>query len=51
MIPYRLRSASPADAEQISRIYNQGIEDRVATLEVELRSADSGSRTEAPAIP
>ena len=40
MIPYRLRSASPADAEQISRIYNQGIEDRVATLEVELRTPD-----------
>ena len=40
MTAYRLRLASAADAEQICRIYNQGIEDRVATLEVELRSPD-----------
>jgi L-amino acid N-acyltransferase YncA len=37
---YRLRLASAADAEAICRIYNQGIEDRVATLETELRTPD-----------
>ncbi len=33
-----LRDASPADAAAIARIYNQGIEDRVATFETRLRS-------------
>ena len=33
-----LRDAAPADAEAICRIYNQGIEDRLATLETELRT-------------
>jgi len=37
---YRLRLAVAADAEAICRIYNQGIEDRVATLETELRTPD-----------
>src|SRR5262249_61898755 len=37
---YRWRRAAAAGAEQICRIYNQGIEDRVAPLEVELRSPD-----------
>jgi phosphinothricin acetyltransferase len=37
---YRLRLASASDAEAICRIYNQGIEDRVATLETELRTPD-----------
>jgi L-amino acid N-acyltransferase YncA len=37
---YRLRLAAPPDAEAICRIYNQGIEDRVATLETELRTPD-----------
>jgi len=37
---YRVRLAAPADAEAICRIYNQGIEDRVATLETELRTPD-----------
>ena len=37
---YRVRPATPADAEAICRIYNQGIEDRVATLETELRTPD-----------
>jgi phosphinothricin acetyltransferase len=36
----RLRLAAAADAEAICRIYNQGIEDRVATLETELRTPD-----------
>lgn len=40
MTGYRLRPASATDAERICRIYNQGIEDRVATLEVELRTPD-----------
>ena len=33
-----LRPARASDAEPISLIYNQGIEDRVATLETELRT-------------
>jgi len=37
---YRLRQATATDAEAICRIYNQGIEDRVATLETELRTPD-----------
>ena len=36
----RVRLATPQDAEAICRIYNQGIEDRVATLETELRTPD-----------
>lgn len=34
------RPATPADAHAIAHIYNQGIEDRVATFETRLRSAD-----------
>ena len=34
----RIRLAGPDDADAICRIYNQGIEDRVATLETELRT-------------
>ncbi len=34
----RVRPATAADADVICRIYNQGIEDRVATLETELRT-------------
>jgi L-amino acid N-acyltransferase YncA len=33
-----VRDAALTDAEAICRIYNQGIEDRVATLETELRT-------------
>lgn len=40
MTPYRVRLATAADAEAIGRIYNQGIEDRVATLETELRTPE-----------
>jgi phosphinothricin acetyltransferase len=36
----RVRPATADDAEAICRIYNQGIEDRVATLETELRTSD-----------
>src|ERR1700722_16128862 len=32
------RAASPADADPIARIYNQGIADRVGTFETEPRS-------------
>ena len=35
-----VRGAAAADADPICRIYNQGIEDRVATLETELRTPD-----------
>ena len=34
------RDAVPGDAPQIARIYNQGIEDRQATLETQLRTPD-----------
>jgi L-amino acid N-acyltransferase YncA len=34
------RAATPADADSIARIYNEGIEDRVATFETRLRSTD-----------
>ena len=37
-VDYALRPATPADAAVICEIYNQGIEDRVATLETELRT-------------
>ena len=35
-----IRDAASSDAGAICRIYNQGIEDRVATLETELRTPD-----------
>jgi phosphinothricin acetyltransferase len=35
-----VREAAANDAAAIARIYNQGIEDRVATLETQLRSAE-----------
>ena len=35
-----IRSASPQDADAIAAIYNQGIEDRIATGETECRSPD-----------
>jgi L-amino acid N-acyltransferase YncA len=34
------RAATPADAAEIARIYNQGIEDRTATFETRPRSAE-----------
>jgi phosphinothricin acetyltransferase len=36
----RARPATPHDAAAIAHIYNQGIEDRVATFETRLRTAD-----------
>ena len=44
MTAYRVRPATPADAEAICRIYNQGIEDRVATLETERRTPEERRR-------
>jgi L-amino acid N-acyltransferase YncA len=38
--PLRLRAATPADAAVICEIYNQGIRDRVATLETEERTPE-----------
>jgi L-amino acid N-acyltransferase YncA len=35
--PQRARAAAPADAGAIAAIYNQGIEDRMATFETRLR--------------
>ena len=37
---YQVRPATEADADAICRIYNQGIEDRIATLETELRTPE-----------
>ncbi len=36
----QIRDATVDDAAAIARVYNQGIEDRVATLETELRSSE-----------
>ncbi len=36
----QVRAATPSDAAAITHIYNQGIEDRVATFETRLRSAE-----------
>ena len=38
MPAYHVRPATSTDAEAVCRIYNQGIEDRLATLETELRT-------------
>jgi len=40
-----VRAATPADAPAIARIYNQGIEDRLATFETELRTATQVAAT------
>ena len=42
--PVRIRPAAECDVERICAIYNQGIEDRVATLETELRTPDERRR-------
>ena len=44
MSDFRIRLATEADAAAICRIYNQGIEDRVATLETELRTPEERRR-------
>src|SRR5437016_13601619 len=35
-----IRSATPADSAAIAAVYNHGIEDRVATFETRLRTAE-----------
>jgi L-amino acid N-acyltransferase YncA len=40
MTDQHVRPATEADAADVCRIYNQGIEDRLATLETELRTPD-----------
>ena len=40
----RARAATPADAAAIARIYNHGIDDRVATFETRHRTADDVAR-------
>ncbi len=40
MTDIKIRPATAADGEAIATIYNQGIEDRVATLETDLRTPD-----------
>jgi L-amino acid N-acyltransferase YncA len=40
VVEVRTRAAGAADAAAIALIYNQGIEDRVATFETELRSPE-----------
>src|SRR5262249_50958430 len=40
MADIAIRPATPDDAAAIARIYNQGIVDRMATLETELRTAE-----------
>lgn len=40
MSDFRTRRATASDADAICRIYNQGIEDRIATLETDLRTPD-----------
>lgn len=39
-IDLRIRDAVGADAEALAAIYNQGIEDRVATFETDMRDAE-----------
>jgi phosphinothricin acetyltransferase len=39
-----VRAATPTDAAAICTIYNQGIEDRIATLETELRTPEERGR-------
>jgi phosphinothricin acetyltransferase len=43
-MPPRTRPAVPADAAAICLIYNQGIEDAIATLETELRTPEERAR-------
>jgi L-amino acid N-acyltransferase YncA len=44
MTAYRIRPAAPDDAEAVCRIFNQGIEDRIATLETTLRTPEERRR-------
>jgi phosphinothricin acetyltransferase len=44
LVPVVIRAAVPTDAAAICRIYNQGIRDRVATLETEERTPEERQR-------
>jgi phosphinothricin acetyltransferase len=44
MADYTVRAARPEDAAAIAEIYNQGIEDRIATLETETRTGEERRR-------
>ena len=44
VVPLRPRPARAEDADAIARIYNEGIEDRLATFETRLRSVDDVRR-------
>ena len=44
MVVYRARAATPEDADVITRIYNEGIADRVGTFETRPRTADDVRR-------
>src|SRR5258705_141874 len=46
-----IRGAEPVDADAIAAIYNQGIEDRLATLATETRSAEERRRWLSPPGP
>jgi L-amino acid N-acyltransferase YncA len=39
-MPLEVRDATPADAAEIAQIYNQGIEDRIATFETSPRTPE-----------
>src|SRR5438093_7962918 len=43
-MPITTRKATPTDANAIARIYNEGIEDRIATFETRPRSAEDVAR-------
>jgi L-amino acid N-acyltransferase YncA len=43
-MPITTRKATPTDADAIARIYNEGIEDRIATFETRPRSAEDVAR-------
>jgi len=43
-MPITTRPATPADADAIAKIYNQGIEDRIATFETRSRTPEEITR-------
>jgi len=43
-MPITTRKATPTDADAIARIYNEGIEDRIATFETRPRSPEDVAR-------
>lgn len=41
--PLRVRRAEPADAQRVAEIYNEGVEDRVATFETNAAGAEDAA--------